>query len=57
MNKKLDVKTDLGNKVLVKTKCIIYSINYFEVLEKGKKKELDTFLCEGCQKNKWEAKE
>lgn len=49
MNRKFDIKTDLGDKELVRAKCIICNGSYFEVLIKGKKKAPYTFVCEECK--------
>ena len=49
MNKKFKVKTDLGNKELVRAKCIRCQGEYLEVLNKGKEKAPETFICEVCE--------
>ncbi len=48
MNKKFKTKTDLGDKELVRAKCIICNGEYLEVLEKDKEKAPETFICEIC---------
>jgi len=49
MNKRFDIKTDLGDRELVRAKCIICNSSYFEILKKRKRKEPDTFICEECK--------
>ena len=49
MYEKFKVKTNLGDKMIVRANCVDCSQDYFEVLKKGKRKAPEAFLCKECK--------
>ena len=47
MERKLKIKTDFGNKVFVKGKCIVCKTDVFEPIKKGEKNH--DIYCEECK--------
>ncbi len=48
MNKKPKIMTNLGDKLLFRTNYTICSIDYFEVVKKGRERKLYLY-CDNCK--------
>ncbi len=52
MNRNRILKTDLGNEIILRTRCSRCNIDYFDKIKKnGRKKEGYNYLCEECKKD------
>ena len=50
MNRNRILKTDLGNEIILRTRCSRCNIDYFDKIKKnGRKKEGYNYLCEECK--------